>query len=125
MITVAVALIIEEDRILIGKRKDGDLAGKWEFPGGKVEENETPAIALIREVKEELEVEIDYFAFFHETTYEYDFGEVHLQFFKVNTNRTAEKSNVHAEIQWVDLQELQEVDLLPADREVVEKLLEE
>ncbi len=51
---VTAAIVIENNRILIAKRKQGDpLAHKWEFPGGAVEEGETPEQCLIREMKEE------------------------------------------------------------------------
>jgi len=56
MIRVTAAIIINNDRILIAQRLNTDkLAGKWEFPGGKIENNETPEQCLIREMKEEFE----------------------------------------------------------------------
>ena len=59
-IVVAIALINDEDEILLSKRpKKRHLAGFWEFPGGKVEIGETPEKALVREVKEELNIDIN------------------------------------------------------------------
>ncbi len=59
-IVVSIALINNENEILLSKRpKKKHLSGFWEFPGGKVEEGETPEIALIREVKEELNIDIN------------------------------------------------------------------
>ena len=59
MIVSAIALIDADGRVLLAQRPEGKhLAGFWEFPGGKVERNETPETALIREVKEELSIDI-------------------------------------------------------------------
>ena len=59
-IVVSLALINDADEILLSKRpKNKHLAGFWEFPGGKVETGEVPEIALIREIKEELDININ------------------------------------------------------------------
>jgi 8-oxo-dGTP diphosphatase len=59
LLVVAVALIDGDDRVLISKRPEGkQLAGLWEFPGGKVDPGETPEDALIRELREELDIEL-------------------------------------------------------------------
>ena len=59
-IVVSIALINNENKILLSKRpKKKHLSGFWEFPGGKVEEGETPEKALIREIKEELNIDIN------------------------------------------------------------------
>ena len=56
---VAVALIDEESRVLLAQRPSGkQMAGLWEFPGGKIEKGETPELALVRELKEELGIDI-------------------------------------------------------------------
>jgi 8-oxo-dGTP diphosphatase len=59
MLAVAVALVDADDRVLIAQRPEGKaLAGLWEFPGGKVEPGERPEDALIRELREELDIEV-------------------------------------------------------------------
>ncbi|MBE7636562.1 8-oxo-dGTP diphosphatase MutT [Sneathiella sp. P13V-1] len=56
---VAVALVDDDNRILIAQRPEGkSMAGLWEFPGGKVEPNESPEAALIRELREELSIDV-------------------------------------------------------------------
>jgi len=60
LLVAACALIDRDGRVLLAQRREGDpMAGFWEFPGGKLEEGETPEQALIRELKEELDVETD------------------------------------------------------------------
>ncbi|MEH6496383.1 MAG: 8-oxo-dGTP diphosphatase MutT [Pseudomonas marincola] len=59
LLVVAVALVDDDNRVMIAQRPEGkSMAGLWEFPGGKVEEGETPELALIRELKEELAIDV-------------------------------------------------------------------
>ena len=59
ILVAAVALVDDENRVLIAQRPEGkSMAGLWEFPGGKVESGETPEVALIRELKEELAIDV-------------------------------------------------------------------
>ena len=59
VLVAAVALVDADGRVLIAKRPDGkSMAGLWEFPGGKVETGERPELALIRELKEELDIDV-------------------------------------------------------------------
>src|ERR1700749_1111429 len=59
MIVAAAALIDGDGRVLVQQRRDGAMAGLWEFPGGKLEAGETPAVALIRELAEELAIDVE------------------------------------------------------------------
>jgi 8-oxo-dGTP diphosphatase len=59
LLVSAVALVDADGRVLVQQRAHGALAGLWEFPGGKIEDGETPAIALIRELREELGIDVE------------------------------------------------------------------
>ena len=75
-INVVAAIIYDEDRIFATQRGYGEFKDGWEFPGGKVEEGETPEAALKREIEEELKTEIEVGDYF--TTVEYDYPNFHL-----------------------------------------------
>jgi 8-oxo-dGTP diphosphatase len=59
LLVSAVALVDGDGRVLVQQRAHGALAGLWEFPGGKIERDETPAVALIRELREELGIDVE------------------------------------------------------------------
>ena len=75
-IEVVAALIVEKDKVLATQRGYGEFKDGWEFPGGKVELGETPERALQREIKEELDVEIEIVTYID--TVEYDYPQFHL-----------------------------------------------
>lgn len=121
-LNVAAAVIIDGDRILAAKRSHGELAGGWEFPGGKLEPGETAVQACIREVHEELGVIIDNVTPFVSLDYEYPSFHMNLQTF---TCRIAEGSPApldHEELRWLTGDELGSVAWLPADTQVVNAL---
>ena len=75
-IKVAAAIIHKDDKIFATQRGYGDYKDWWEFPGGKIEEGETPEAALVREIREELDSEIEVEQYL--TTVEHDYPEFHL-----------------------------------------------
>ena len=79
-----VAAAIEKDgKIFCAQRPEGkSLGGYWEFPGGKLEQGETPEEALIREIKEEFDSEIEIVSFINEASHEYDFGIVTMKTYR-------------------------------------------
>lgn len=80
---VTAAIIINNRKVLIAQRaEDQKLAGKWEFPGGKVEAGETPEECLKREIKEELGIKIEVDKFFAESIYQYNTGTIKLLAYK-------------------------------------------
>ena len=74
-IRVVAAVIRSEDKIFATARGYGEFKGQWEFPGGKIEQGETPEEALVREIKEELEIEIKVGEIIY--TIEYDYPTFH------------------------------------------------
>ncbi|PKM85993.1 MAG: 8-oxo-dGTP diphosphatase MutT [Firmicutes bacterium HGW-Firmicutes-12] len=120
---VTAALIMHNGRVLIAKRKaDDKLANKWEFPGGKVEFGETPEECLIREIKEELDIEIIIDSYFAESVYTYPHGTIHLMAYWAKWISGTVKPTVHDDIKWAPPEELPLYDFAPADIAIVEKL---
>lgn len=120
---VTAAIIVHDNRVLIARRGPGQkLAGKWEFPGGKIEAGETPEACLVREIKEELGVEIEIDGFFGESIYRYEKGEIRLLGYKAKLMSGDIRVTVHSQIRWIGQDELGDYDYAPADLPFVEKL---
>ena len=115
MITVVAALIKKENKILIAKRSTGDLIGKWEFPGGKVEPNEDEAHAIEREIFEEFELKIKATNFITNNICEYPTKTIDLRLYKCEYIEGNFKLHDHSEYKWVDKDEILKYDLAPAD----------
>lgn len=115
IIRVVAAVIRSEDKIFATARGYGEFKGQWEFPGGKIEEGETPKQALIREIKEELEVEIEVGDLID--TIEYDYPNFHLSMacFWCEVVEGELKLMEAAESKWLMKEELYSVQWLPAD----------
>lgn len=123
MIRVTAAILIENGRVLIAKRKANDkLANKWEFPGGKIEAGESPEECLHREIQEEFQVEISVGRFFGESKYHYEHADIHLLAYIANLERGELTPTSHAEYRWVYADELHKYDFAPADKPFVEKI---
>lgn len=127
-IEVVAAVIIKDDKILVTQRGYGDFKGKWEFPGGKIENNESKENALIREIKEEMNADINVEKYL--TTVDYDYENFHLTMhtyicsLKNNFEMVQHGDNEfeHDAMIWVSKDELDNVDFLPADILIVNKL---
>ena len=129
VIEVVAAVITKNNKILATQRGYGEFKGGWEFPGGKPEANETKEEALKREIKEELNADIevnDYIC-----TVEYDYPNFHLTMHTyycslLNDNLELlyhdEERLEHESMKWLSIDEIDSVDWLGADIEIVEKL---
>ena len=119
-INVVAAIIHKDKQIFATQRGYGEFKDGWEFPGGKVEEGETPEAAIVREIKEELEAEIKVEKYIH--TVEYDYPTFHLSMkcylCKVKSGELTLKE--HEAARWLSKEELYELDWLPADIELIQ-----
>ena len=118
------AIFIADGKILAAQRGDGrNLAGYWEFPGGKIERGESGAQALAREVREELCVEIKVGDFVARSVYEYEFGIVTLDTYFCTIADGQIQLTEHHEIRWLNVNELFSVKWAPADIPIIEELV--
>ena len=117
MIKVVAALIEKDNKILIAKRSTGDsnVLGKWEFPGGKVEQNEDEMHAIEREIYEEFELKIKAKKFLVNNVCEYPNKTVDLRLYSCDYISGEFKLHDHSEILWVSKDGLLKYDLAPAD----------
>ena len=124
-LVVSVALIDNNDQILISKRPNKKhLSGYWEFPGGKVEKNETPENAIIREVKEELDVDINNKCIAPLSFSEFDYKKFQLLLLLYVCRRWEgkPKSMEKNEIKWVKANSLRKFKMPPADDSLIYSL---
>ena len=114
-IEVVAAIIQDGNRIFATQRGYGDFKDWWEFPGGKMEEGETPEEALVREIREELSADIQVGKLLH--TVEWDYPKFHLTMhcFMCALVHDALHLNEHEAAKWLDVSTLHSVKWLPAD----------
>ena len=117
MITVVAALIEKDGKYLIARRATGaeDVLGKWEFPGGKVEQNEDELAAIEREIREEFELEVKAVKFLTNNVCEYPTRIIDLRLYECKYVSGSFKLHDHYEYMYVDKLELLDYDLCPAD----------
>lgn len=121
-IKVVAAIIRKENSVFATQRGYGDYKDWWEFPGGKVEEGETPERALIREIREELDSDIIVEKFL--TTVEHDYPKFHLSmdcfWCRVQSGKLTLLE--HEAARWLPINDLRQVNWLPADVKVVDAI---
>ena len=123
LVLVAAAVFLRGDRVLLTRRPEGaHLAGAWEFPGGKVEEGESPEEAVVREIREELSIEADVVEPFRFVHHEYPEKRVLLLTYLCRARTDPELSP--ADWRWVPVRDLDDSAMPAADRLLVRALKE-
>ncbi|NLP44642.1 MAG: (deoxy)nucleoside triphosphate pyrophosphohydrolase [Peptococcaceae bacterium] len=126
LIKVTAGVIIDRDKVLITRRAPKEnFAGGWEFPGGKIEENETPEESLVRELKEELDITVYVGEFCAEVTHKYDNININLLAYYCTIVKGDISITVHDKYKWIRIKDLLKYDLLPADVPIAKKVIED
>lgn len=124
-----VAAVICDDykkktKIFATQRGYGDYKDGWEFPGGKIEEGETPEQALVREIREELEAEIEVHDLIDVIDYDYEKFHLHMNCYWATVKDGKLKLLEHEAAKWLEYSELRSVEWLPADLALIPKIAE-
>lgn len=125
MIKVVAGILKKDDKVLIARKREGKpLAGLWEFPGGKIEEGETPEESLVRELMEEMEIKISVKDYVGKSIYDYGNGKViELLGYTAEIIEGDIVLTDHDKYIWVALSEINNYSLAPADIPLVEKMI--
>ena len=122
-IKVVAAVIVKNNKVLIGKRAKFEKSpGLWEFPGGKIEINESKVQCIERELKEELDINAVIGDLITEYEYNYTHTLYSLSFYYVNSFTGEIALNAHEEIKWVDPKDFGDFDFLPGEKPVLESV---
>ena len=125
-VKVTAGVIIDNGKVLITRRAPKErFAGGWEFPGGKIEINETPQECLARELKEELNIKVTVDKLCTEINHDYDHISINLAAYYCNIIDGVIEISVHDKYKWIDISDLLTYDLLPADIPIAKKVMEE
>lgn len=118
-IKVVAAIIQKENKILATKRGYGEFINMWEFPGGKIESGETKEQALVREIKEELNIEISVDKFAIDIEYQYPNFYLFMSCFMCSIKEGSIELLEHNDGKWITKEELNTLNWLPADIDAV------
>ena len=123
-IEVAAAIIVKDNKVFATQRGYGEFKDGWEFPGGKLEPGESAREALVREIREELDVDIRVGRLLE--TVEYDYPKFHLTMHCFICELLSEEIVLkeHEDARWLKKEELDSVGWLPADVGVISKIFE-
>ncbi len=119
---VVAAIIQKENKILATRRGYGEFINMWEFPGGKIEPGESKETALIREIKEELNVEINIDKFALDIEYQYPNFYLFMSCFMCSIREGSIELLEHNGAKWITKEELDTLNWLPADIDAVNYL---
>lgn len=120
---VVAAIIEKDEKILIAQRLKGEFAGLWEFPGGKIEEGESPEQALIREIEEEFDTELNINKLLTTVEHQYDTFYLIMDCFICTIKTGNLVLHDHMEYKWIN-PHVENIDWVPADVKVINAYLE-
>ena len=123
-IEVVAAVIHEGNKIFATQRGYGEFKDGWEFPGGKIETGETPEQALKREIKEELDTDIEVGELIDVVEHDYPTFHISMKCFWCSVKNGELKLLEHEDAKWITRSEIDSVDWLPADRGILLKIKE-
>tara|TARA_B100001769_G_C21760466_1_gene416086 strand:+ start:235 stop:639 length:405 start_codon:yes stop_codon:yes gene_type:complete len=112
-----------KNQLLITRRGSGDFKGKWEFPGGKLEKDETEEECLKREISEELNIDINVDYFLMNNSHSYSTFSVELISYVSTISSGEIKLSDHDKYEWVEINKLKEFDFLDGDLPIIEKII--
>ena len=122
-IRVVAGVLTRGESFLIARRRRGkSLAGFWEFPGGKLEDNETPEQALVRELKEEFSIDVRVGDYIGQAEYDYEHISIELIAYRASIQTGDFQLTDHDAIEWVTLEEATGYKLAPADIPILRQL---
>ena len=119
---VVAAIIEKDEKILIAQRLKGEFAGLWEFPGGKIEEDETPEQALIREINEEFDTELNINKLLTTVEHQYDTFYLIMDCFICTIKTGNLVLHDHMAYKWIN-PHVENIDWVPADVKVINAYL--
>lgn len=123
IVNVVAAVIRNSDKYFVAQRPDkGFLGKKWEFPGGKIEVDETKEQALIREIKEELNVDIKVHELISVEKFEYEKAIIIMSAYEASILHGEINLNEHIDSKWVTIDQMKDLDFADIDILVIEKL---
>lgn len=123
-LNVVAAIIKKDNQILATKRGYGEFINMWEFPGGKIEANETKEQALVREIKEELDCTIKPIKFALDLEYQYPTFYLKMSCFEAEITGGTPKLLEHNDAKWLKKSELDTLNWIPADLTIIDYLKE-
>lgn len=124
-IPVVTGLLRKGTKVLVGQRPVGhSLAGQWEFPGGKIERNESPEQALVRELQEELGIEAEIGEIKLASTHTYGDTGIAILFYEVQFWKGEPKTVHHMELRWIEPEELHALPIPDANKKILNRIID-